>query len=326
MSISLQCKAVLYIGVVCCGLTETAAAPLVLVDSAEKSIIWTVGTRHLVSSAGANLSIAVDPVSKDSTVGFSHSGYTAKEPGGKNAVLTLMVNVEPVAIPGGTDSVAWSLPQSLELDIQLPMNLPEEARLRAVGGFPRKMLITSPSVIQLNWKNTPGRDIFNWLTDEKGLRFIAKARLPSVSLNVEATSTANLSKFDAWWSSKFSSDQVGVVDSSVSALVLDALGSGVAIHGISPSEITVWEADALQFGVHSKIDACVFSAAVPLGLAFNISRDAVLSCLKQSQTFVMRSPGRWRSSLPMKDRLPDSNVIDGSLGKPGLSALLLDGS
>lgn len=177
---------------------------------------WDPGVTQLAAEQAETL--AVRENSGTLSLSFSHAGYTAEDPDGKQAVLTVTVlkkaqpltadEKEKLTTAGYTLSDRLSILPIGEwkLNLHLPAEANEEDRLRREQQLPRT-IDAGIQPISLRWKDVPGKDLYRWLTHEDN--GLALAISPFTDANheilVEATftrqSSADDTQLSKWWES-----------------------------------------------------------------------------------------------------------------------------
>lgn len=293
-------------------------------DPQSGEVHWQVGSQSYRASTVTSLVIASDPQSGARQIGLTHRGYTGPEPGGRVAILLFSIDLRSRVDAGGVSFVTTSGPALYDVDVDLPMDRVEEARLRADLGLPMRVRAGTLSTIEVRWQGVPGRKLMGWLDQNNGLRLKASATV-TVTLAVDRTEKVDRAAFDAWWASRFGP---GTTDAQwqggADALVLDMLQSKVVGRYAVPS---------LSFGVSDdtvgmkSIAKCVVQNTSGTGTTRGISSAALFDCVSPmsvSTKLIASIP--WRSNAQVSGTLTDDEIIDGTAQKRGLSALLADGS
>jgi hypothetical protein len=152
----------------------------------------------------------------DSTLalGLVHTGYTASDPDGKNAILT--ANVETYLghlTPGEIQTLGQQgltiesdlpvLPSGEWLiDIKLPSNSAEESRIRSSTGLPATVAAGGATLpVQIRWKGVDGSALYDWLTNqEAGLSLVLSGTV-SATTRVHRRALLKATKLALWWNS-----------------------------------------------------------------------------------------------------------------------------
>jgi hypothetical protein len=158
------------------------------------------------------------------TLGLVHSGYTAEDPCGKNAILTgtLKATNKPlssdekarlakIGIKFGTQI---SLPVGSDwwLDVSLPLDPGEELRLRKELKLPRKMTATElEQPFSIRWEGIQGKKLYEWLTSEDGLKLVLRPDNASRELTalwqMGRSAKPDDAKLKEWWERNAGSSQ-----------------------------------------------------------------------------------------------------------------------
>jgi hypothetical protein len=152
-------------------------------------IVWTAGDRRYVLEQPIVLQVAPAP-GKPQTIlqlGFIHSGYSAEDPDGRNAVLNVTVEMVKKPLTEKERQNAWMenliindtvrvlAPSEWWLDVVLPASMEEEARLRKALQLPRRLQADSSLPLSCRWQGVAGKVLAGWLTDPvKGLAFVLR--------------------------------------------------------------------------------------------------------------------------------------------------------
>ncbi|HVL66346.1 MAG TPA: hypothetical protein VM364_03695 [Vicinamibacterales bacterium] len=134
-------------------------------------------------------------------IGFIHAGYSAPDPDGRQAILTLTLTTAQASLTPADrqalhakgirmDHRIQVAARGLELDVELPLDRAEEKRLRQAAGLPRSFKTAVSVPVQLRWKDTNGKELYDLLTDAvRGLRFVVRE---TVSLRVPTSARVSL--------------------------------------------------------------------------------------------------------------------------------------
>jgi hypothetical protein len=177
------------IPLVCAASKVPPGVPLQIVDvGIDTRVVALRRADATYGAAGRSLTSIVQHQGGSLELGFVHSGYTADDPDGRTATLTVTVSapltslslsdVAALAQKGivVTDAVRLQL-QSRELDLEVRDDPVEEKRLRVAAGLPKPLTSPSSSVpIQLRWTNRDGKSLYRLMTADGGLRFVVRDR------------------------------------------------------------------------------------------------------------------------------------------------------
>jgi hypothetical protein len=169
------------------------------------------------------------------SAGLIHSGYSAPDPDGKVVLLNLTVAVGAFALSpsekqsllqkgylSGEANYTGRDGKPILLDISLPSNPIEEARLRRVLKLPRIIQAGSSVPLQIRWEGRDGREIYGWLTQPDGLKIVV--RLPLlVNGSIRVADFLPLDKRRMWWDANANTNSMLEFREGVAPLALDML-------------------------------------------------------------------------------------------------------
>jgi hypothetical protein len=199
---------------------DPAPADLVsiLPETSGRLIVWRVGEKQFGTVQPARVSLAKTPNSGKLALGLTHSGYSAEDPDGKNAILTFTVVLDQSPITedektlfakkGVTlkEDLVVKNPKFTQIDILLRADPEEEKRLRAELKLPRKIgEAMGNQPFSIRWKGVAGPTLYKWLTDPlDGLRVVYKgddgtAEDVGVAWPLIRMYTVDADKLAAWW-------------------------------------------------------------------------------------------------------------------------------
>lgn len=165
---------------------------------------------------------------------FVHSGYTEEDVDGKSALLNAVLEVGE---PHLSDSEISKLlqrgildgNQQLHvigpitdgiLDVRLPADVMEEARIRKTLSLPKPLKSGAKFPIQVKWDNVNGSTLYDWLTTDKGLKFVYFYKI-NVSGELYVDDKIPEKDRQNWWSKINGSTEVMKLAEGVSPVALD---------------------------------------------------------------------------------------------------------
>lgn len=328
----LECwRAVLPLVASCLGFTSVARAAatpeLFNLDIDKSRLEWRLpnGT----AGTGFPLSLQIYRVSKEAkySIGFSHLGYSEKDPDGKAASLTITLrpfipkNANPSSLVDGIGFEFLEF-QATELDVTLKTDSAEEQRLKAALKLPRPIAELDASIpYQIKWKGVDGDQLHSWLTKSDGLRWIISG-VAKLRLRVTVRERINSDCVKVWWERRVNGDPVqeSLLDPASVAMELLADGcleveSASSIsRSVSPQYLAL-VVSGLQkyFDPASKYASLTVERITTAAKPETFQQEAIaLIRLKTVQI-----PGQFLSANPsyVKDLSGNSIGLDGLLGK-----------
>lgn len=235
---------------------DPAAFVRVLPDSDGRLLAWALGDKEFGTVQTARVLLSKGPGSDKPALGFAHSGYSAEDPDGKNAILTF--SVELVNVPAtAEDKAALELkgakydedlavenPSFTFVDISLTADLDEEKRLRTEQHLPR--MIGDASARQpfsIRWKGVRGETLYKWLTDPTGgLKVVftdskgAEASVPVV-WTLYRTYSIDPVRLAAWWTSNVGMRVTYAWKGGVEVIAQSLIASGALLVDGAPATL-----------------------------------------------------------------------------------------
>lgn len=190
-------------------------------------------------------------------IGFVHSGYTASDPDGKSAMLTVTLQFSKGMISSKEKDVLTqegalsfaprysALPaEEITVDVSLPDDQAEESRVRAQLGFPKKIPSSNATLpIQILWKEVSGKTLYKWLTAAIGLSFKVHYN-STVSGDLNLTPLLSPETLQAWWTMRNGASEVMRSQEGPIPVALDILSSNSMLSGAA-SLLLLTNQDAL---------------------------------------------------------------------------------
>lgn len=268
-------------------------------------------------------------------IGFSHSGYTVQgEP--RRAELLIVVDIVSAELSQnekqsllvqGVEVLSTAAPQAtnLVLNLNLPSDTGEEARLRAALGLPKSFSAGTLQMLSFQWADVSGSKLYGWLTAADGLR-ISLGAVGSSMLRSQSSWSIDAAKLATWWTSRVgnSTDRLVTGDGfgvlafellSAGVLSAEQSGSGLnrtgsQIQGLKAlAERLMAASQPLTDGRRALTQQAVAGVNINVAEADDIRNQMLLA--------TAMAPGAVLKDHP-------EYVVDNSAGIPGLDALLRD--
>jgi len=268
-------------------------------------------------------------------IGFNHSGYSDMS-SPRTASLFVAIDVKQMSLTPdelkklASENVVYLSDirpdvREFTLDLELPSDKQEEARLRNEAGLPTKFRAGSLQIVNLTWSNVSGKLLYKWLTDPDGLKFVVKGS-GSVSLRGHSSVVVNNPAIDAWWSANVGSTDDRLIWSEGAGILAAELAGTGALRAIVDEGPFAGSASLLE--ATKSLTSAIEIRSVPvksgkraIGLLdiTNIAKVYEENVTVTSDVAIGSSafPGKILSSRP-------EYVIDQSSGLSGLDVLLQD--
>jgi len=201
-----------------------------------RALVLQLGSTKSYISAPVSLAIANDVTRNAFQIGFVHSGYTAVDPDGKSAILTVTLQIAKRSLSKEevqklqTDGIAVmppvinaSSPQQIEIDVSLPSDVSEESRIKRLLKLPKSISGTSASIpFQIKWTDVPGKTLYKWLTDDSGLSFVLRYRSAIIG-RLKVEELIPLLTRQSWWLSRNGGAEDMICREGLVPVVIDLL-------------------------------------------------------------------------------------------------------
>jgi hypothetical protein len=203
-----------------------------------KLLAWKINDTKYGVTIPDSLNIAMDPTADKLSIGFVHSGYSAGEPDGKNALLTLAVVLKK---PSLSDvERRWIKEQGIILDdnvvqavtryrisLDLSADSGELKRLEELLHFPADFAVNQVYPIQIKWQNVNAKTLYDYLVQPAGLSIVVRI---IVNLTVTVGTSICFDSISArrWWDQNSSdSKNYIILKGGADPVLLDLINSKV---------------------------------------------------------------------------------------------------
>lgn len=278
------------------------------------------------------LAISATP-SGDLQLGFSHQGYTGASGSPQSASLLAVFDTQQAAITQDERTALesggftlWS-PQmqvsSLTMDLVLPADPVEEARLRALAKLPKTFTPGTLQMINLSWVNVGGKVLYDWLTGPNGLRLTIRALVP-VRFDTTSEGEVVADRFDTWWALKVGAKNKRLIwNEGEVALAYELLRSGSFMNKVHSSPLSLTSSSAISLNALATqiLKVATHDATGALSIAHNDLMKVSMGATEQL-SFVLSIPVHSGVAPGVALTAHPEYVTDQSGNGIGLEALL----